>query len=56
MTVLIAKDNQVTANFALVQPSIAADAAKIAQAIADVLGDQQAPTLEQLQKASQPAR
>jgi hypothetical protein len=56
VTVIIAKDNQVTANFALVQPSIAADAPQIAKAIAEVLGDQQPPTLEQLQKASSPAR
>ena len=56
VTVLVAKDNQVTANFALVQPSVAADGPKIAKAIAEVLGDRDAPTLEQLQKASQPAR
>jgi hypothetical protein len=56
VTVLIAKDDKVTANFALVQPSIAADGPKIAKAIAEVLGDQQPPTLEQLQKASSPAR
>jgi hypothetical protein len=56
VTVLVAKDNQVTANFALVQPSIAADGPKIAQAIAEVLGDREAPTLEQLQKSSSPAR
>ena len=56
VTVIVAKDNQVTANFALVQPSIAADGPKIAEAIAKTLGDQQAPTLEQLQKAGRPAR
>lgn len=47
LTVLIAKDNQVTANFALVQPSIQTDAAKIAQAIVDVLGGGPLPKLEQ---------
>jgi hypothetical protein len=56
VTVIVAKDNQVTANFALVQPSIAADGPKIAKAIAEVLGDSTAPTLEQLEKASAPPR
>ncbi len=38
LTVLVAKENKVTANFALVQPSVQADAPKIAAAIADALG------------------
>jgi hypothetical protein len=50
MTVLVGKDDKVTANFALVQPSIQADAPKIAQAIVDVLGGGKGPTLEELQK------
>ncbi len=50
MTVLIGKDDKVTANFALVQPSVQADAPKIAQAIVDVLGGGQGPTIEELQK------
>lgn len=50
VTVLVAKDHQVTANFALIQPSIATDAPKIAAAIAATLGDAIPPTLEQLQQ------
>jgi hypothetical protein len=38
LTVLVAKENKVTANFALIQPSVQADSPKIAAAIADVLG------------------
>ncbi|MEQ8790783.1 MAG: hypothetical protein RIC55_31080 [Pirellulaceae bacterium] len=48
VTVLVAKDNRVTANFALVQPSVQADAPKVAQAVVEVLGEKKAPTLEQL--------
>jgi len=44
MTVLVAKENQVTANFALIQPSLAVDAKKIGAAIAEVLGDKQPPS------------
>jgi hypothetical protein len=47
LTVLVAKDNKVTANFALVQPSVQADAPKIAAAVADVLG-LKAPTAKEL--------
>jgi hypothetical protein len=49
LTVLVAKENKVTANFALVQPSVAADAPKIAEAIAAALGVK-APTPEELQR------
>ena len=49
VTALVAKDNKVTANFALVQPSTAADGPKIAEAIVAVVGGK-APTLEELQK------
>jgi hypothetical protein len=38
LTVLVAKENKVMANFALVQPSVQADAPKIAGAIAEALG------------------
>jgi hypothetical protein len=38
LTVLVAKENKVTANFALVQPSAQADAPKVAAAVAEVLG------------------
>ncbi len=48
LTVLVAKENKVTANFALVQPSIEIDAEKIAGAIVDVLGGGEKPTLAQL--------
>lgn len=56
VTVLVVKENKVTANFALVQPSIAADAPKMAQAIAAALGDAEPPSLEQLERLSAPAR
>ncbi len=48
LTVLVAKENEVTANFALVQPSAQADGPKIARAVVDVLGGGPVPTLEQL--------
>ena len=50
MTILVGKEDKVTANFALVQPSVQADAPKIAQAIVDVLGGGKGPTIEELQK------
>jgi hypothetical protein len=55
MTVIVAKDGKVTANFALVQPSVAADAPKIAAAIAEAVGAE-APTLEELERLSGPMR
>ena len=45
LTVLVAAKGRVTANFALVQPSVAADAPRIGAAIAAVLGDKKKPTL-----------
>lgn len=48
LTVLVAKDNQVTANFALVQPSLNVDGPRIGQAIVDVLGGGQGPSAEEL--------
>jgi hypothetical protein len=48
LTVLVAKEHRVTANFALVQPSVQADGPKILKAIVDVLGGGEVPTLEQL--------
>jgi hypothetical protein len=56
MTVLVGKDDKVTANFALVQPSAAADGPKIAQAIVDALGGGKGPTAEELEKLSGPMR
>ncbi len=45
MTIVIATENKVTANFALVQPGIA-DAPKVLQAMARVSGDTNPPTAE----------
>ena len=55
VTVLVAKDEKVTANFALVQPSVAVDAPKIIEAIAAAAGVK-APTAEELQKLVAPMR
>ena len=38
LTVLVAKENKVTANFALVQPSLAVDAPRIGKALVDLVG------------------
>jgi len=56
MTILVGKEGKVTANFALVQPSVQADAPKIAQAVVDVLGGGKGPTIEELQKLGGPMR
>jgi len=48
LTVLIGKDNRVTANFALVQPSIQADAPRIAKEMVAVLGGGKVPSLAEL--------
>ena len=45
MTVLIGKENEVTANFALVQPSLQADGVRIAKSLAEASGADE-PTLE----------
>lgn len=58
MTVVLAKDNIVTANFALVQPGIA-DAPGIVAALAKTCGDPKPPTVEELtarQPSMAPAR
>ncbi len=47
MTIVAAKDNKVTANFALVQPGIA-DAPKVIEALARTCGDSTPPSVEQL--------
>jgi len=47
MTLVVAKDNTVTANFAFVQPGIA-DAPKVLEALAKVCGDTNLPSAEQL--------
>lgn len=56
MTVLVGKGDKVTANFALVQPSVQADGPRIAQAIVDVLGGGKGPTAEELGKLAGPMR
>ncbi len=48
LTVLVGNDNAVTANFALVQPSLPVDAPKIGKALVDVMGGGKAPTLAQM--------
>ena len=55
VTVLVAKDDKVTANFALIQPSIAADSPKIIEAIATAAGVKP-PTADELQKLITPMR
>ncbi len=47
MTILIAKDNKVTANFALVQPSVQADSMKVATEIAKLM-EVEPPSAEEL--------
>jgi len=57
VTVLVVKEDKVTANFALVQPSIEADAPKIAAAIVAAVGSGTPPTVEEMQKlGASPAR
>jgi hypothetical protein len=47
LTIVMAKDNRVTANFALVQPGIA-DAPKVIEAMAKLVGDPKPPTADEL--------
>jgi hypothetical protein len=49
LTIVVAKENKVTANFALVQPGIA-DAPKVLAALAKVIGDENPPTAEALRE------
>ena len=48
LTILVGKEGKVTANFALVQPSVQADVPRIVKAIVDVLGGGPVPTLAEL--------
>jgi hypothetical protein len=48
LTVLVAKEGKVTANFALTQPQAAADGPKILRAIADVTGGGELPEISEL--------
>lgn len=52
MTIVAAKDNKVTANFALVQPGIT-EAPKIIEALARTCGDTNPPTVAQLTERGQ---
>ncbi len=52
VTVLIGVKKKVTANFALVQPSMQTDAPKIFKAIADVLGEEEVPNVEDFSSMS----
>jgi hypothetical protein len=52
LTILVAKENRVTANFALVQPGIA-DAPKVLAAIAAVVGDPNPPAADALEARRQ---
>lgn len=55
LTVVVAKEGKATANFALIQPSVQADAVKIAGAISKTLGDEKPPTMKDLAIQRQPA-
>ncbi len=46
LTILIGREGRVTANFAIVQPSLQADAPKIARALAEVMGDKEPVDLQ----------
>lgn len=54
LTVLVAKENKVTANFALVQPSVQADLPKILKEVVKLVGGK-APTVAQLEAMMRPA-
>jgi hypothetical protein len=54
LTIVIAKESKVTANFALVQPSVT-DTPKIAEQLVKLVGGK-APTQEELEKLANPAR
>ena len=56
VTALVGKEGKVTANFALVQPSLQADGPKIAKQIVDVLGGGKVPTVAQLEGPGRPAQ
>ena len=51
LTVLVAKDSVVTANFALVQPSEEVDGPKIFKAISEALGEAEVPSISEFQLA-----
>lgn len=47
LTILVAKEGSVTANFALIQPSIQADGPKVFKAVVDAMGGGRVPSVEQ---------
>jgi len=49
VTILVAKDNKVVANFAIIQPN-ETDAPKVVEAIAKLMGKKNVPTLDELSK------
>jgi hypothetical protein len=55
VTILVVKENRVTANFALIQPSMNVDGPKIAAAIAAVVG-RPAPSWDDLQTMARSGR
>lgn len=55
LTIILAKDNKVTGNFALVQPSIQADLPKILKGMADVVGGE-VPKVEDLPEVKEMAK
>ena len=56
ITILVAKEGKVVANFALVQPSLQADGPKILKEIVDVLGGGKVPSIEELIKPPETRR
>ena len=56
ITILVAKEGKVVANFALVQPSLQADGPKILKEIVDVLGGGKVPSIEELSKPPETRR
>jgi len=55
LTVLIAKEGKVTANFAIVQPNLPVDGQKIVTAISKTLGDEKSPLIADIIAKARPA-
>ncbi|MFK8112895.1 MAG: hypothetical protein AB8B91_11865 [Rubripirellula sp.] len=56
LTILVGNEGKVTENFALVQPQTQADGPKILNAIGEVTGNKEVPTIEQLTQQDQMGR
>lgn len=54
LTAIVADEGKAVANFALIQPSVQADAIKIGAAIAKAMGDETAPTAKDLKLPAAP--